>query len=200
VPFERSHTILLAATLVAWTETLQPRTLKFGEGDLLLCKLCDEARFCQYLASRPASSSSTIIIICHVLSGRASVESIRKVLIACFYTAGEINTAGKLLVSVFYSLTVHWKQRHVHVSQSPERCVWSWSQRRYRHLWLYMDQSFLSALSSVIAANFDHVPKYHGPKELNICVIVDKQCETEARLVKYEKYTSICIAHRRKYL
>jgi len=230
-------------------------TVKVGEGDLLLCKSCDETRFRQYLASRPASSSSSSaapsdssaqsaakkpnkslknqcaasapattttttttttitatagadgagqsgtvsdndnspsllaadVKVNELLSyvsyyrDRASVESIRKVLLG-FYSAAEINTAKKLLVSSFaVSLTdcpLRAERR-----KSATRDVFEAEVDDIIGIFDYIDQSFQSALNSVIfaATDFDRVPKY-GPEELNICAVVDKQCETEARL------------------
>lgn len=47
----------------------------------------------------------------------------------------------------------------------------------------YPDQNFTAALNSVIfiATDFQRIPKY-VPEELNICAIVNKQCETEPHI------------------
>jgi len=113
---------------------------------------------------------------------RVSLESMCKVLVG-FYTAGEITIAKKLLVSSFATSLTGCPLK-ADRRKSATRDVFEAEVDDIIGIFDYMDQSFPSVMNSVIfaATDFNRVPKY-VPEELNVCAIVDKQCETEARLV-----------------
>jgi len=123
-------------------------------------------------------------LLCYIqfYRDRASHENIRKVIVG-FYTALEINSAKKLLINTFTTSLADCSLKSER-GKSATRDVHEAETEDIFGIFDYLDQNFAAALNSVIfvATDFDHIPKYYGPEELNICAIVDKQCELEAHV------------------
>lgn len=97
-----------------------------------------------------------------------------------FYTAGEISTAKTSLISAFKDKLLNCpftvERRNSSVRQASDAEV-----EDILSMLEILDASDLLKTVTFVATNHDRLPRY-GPEELNICSIIDKQCNMDAQL------------------